>query len=547
MSALSKILRGTIYCLFLFILLLILSGGLFLGRPHEISQINLFVLFLWILIAIYFLVNKFSAKSFPMEDLLPFRATDFLIKTFEDSKPERLWKLGLILSSVFAITFIICSIFKYYSFNAYMWDLGLFDNLLWNTSIGNFYKVSTVFKPYQNVLGDHIHPIILLFLPFYKIYPSPVWFLFFQPIIVAIGALGVFRLANAVLKDQSLSFLFFLSFLMYLPLRKGILFDFHESSFFPCIYIWMFVYYFERKYNKALIFFILSFAIKETAALYNSVLLLSLVLFSTESKNHKISPAILAGISFAVFLFEIQILIPHFRGGTEYEYFQKYESIGRTPFGMVQFLFTDPAFFLSHMFQRDKFVFTLKVLAPLAFLSVFSLRACMIVAAPLLLLILPDDPKKYDPQFTFHYGLDLAPFVFLSAILGLKNLQARFPMFKKRFIFFLILWLSLALYDKSEIWRIRTFFPSKEDYQLHQFLRNIPKERTIRSITNCVPHFSERNNFQEASWRKPGPENEYYYIIPTLFLNKPEVIRGLKERQYRLQREIGKVSIFVKE
>ena len=543
-----RILRAVIDCLFLFILFLILTGGfvLRLKTPYEISQINLFVLFLWVLIAIYFFINKSSAKLFPLEDLLPFKATDSLLKTSEEFEPQDLLKLRLLLSAVFATTLIICSIFKYYSFNAYMWDLGFFDNLLWNTSIGNFYKVATVFKPYQNVLGDHIHPIILLFLPFYKIHPSPVWLLFFQPIIVAIGALGIFRLAYAILKDQSLSFLFFLAFLMYLPLRKGILFDFHESSFFPCIYIWMFAFYFEGRYKEALLLFVLSFAIKETAALYNSVLLLS-ILFSREAKSRKIAAVILSAICLGIFLFEIEILIPHFRGGTAYEYNVKYQTIGGSPLGVFQFFFTDPASFLGHIFQEDKIVFALKVLAPLAFLSVFSLRGCLIVAVPLLVLILSDDPKKYDPQFAFHYGLDLAPFVFLSAILGLKSLQVRFPSIRKRFVFFLILWLSLALYDKSEMMRIRSFRPSKEDFRLHEFLDSIPKEKTVRAITNFVPHFSERNNFQEASWKQPGPGNEDYYIIPTLFLDKPEVIRGIKEKKYELLKEIDKVSIFVKD
>src|SRR5438093_8764173 len=135
-----KLLRTVIDCLFLFIFFLILTGGfvLSLNRDYEISRINPFVLLLWILIAIYFLLNKSAEKPSPLEDLLPFKITDFLLKTFEELEPKALLKLRLLLSAVFAITLIICSIFKYYSFNAYLWDLGFFDNLLWNTSIGNF-------------------------------------------------------------------------------------------------------------------------------------------------------------------------------------------------------------------------------------------------------------------------------------------------------------------------------------------------------------------------------------------------------------------------
>jgi uncharacterized membrane protein len=542
-----KILRLVINSLFVFILFLILTGGfvLHLTKTYEISSINLFVLILWALIGIYFLLRKYGAKPLSVEDLLPFKATGFLMKTFEESPFQKLRKLSFILAGVFASLLIICSIFKYFSFNSYMWDLGFFDNLLWNTSLGNFYRVSTTFKTYQNVLGDHLHPIILLFLPFYRIYPSPVWLLFFQPIIVAIGAIGIFRLGHAILKDQALSFVIFLAFLMYLPVRRGVLFDFHESSFFPCIFTWMYVYYFEKQYKKAFLLFILSFAIKETAALYNSVFLFS-VLFSSESKRQKIISAVLSVISFSIFLVEITVLIPYFRGGTPYEYYEIYRTIGRSPSGIIEYIFTKPILFLKHIFQKAKFIFTLKVLAPLAFLTVFTLRGCMIVAVPLLILILSDDPRRYDPRFSYHYGLDLAAFVFLSAILGLHNVLTRFPNMNKRLVFFLILWLSLALYDKSEVMRIRSFLPSKEDVQLHEILINIPKDKTIRATTNFVPHFSQRNNFQEALPLKPEPENEDYYIIPTIYLNRTTVIKALKDQNYQLLRGTTKVSIFIK-
>jgi len=114
-------------------------------------------------------------------------------------------------------------------------------------------------------------------------------------------------------------------------------------------------------------------------------------------------------------------------------------------------------------------------------------------------------------------------------------------------VFFLILWLSLALYDRSEIMRIRSFWPTKQDFQLHSFLRNIPKENTVRSISTLVPHFSERNNFQEASWERPGPEKEDYYIVPTVYLNRSVVVSGIREHKYKLLGEIREVSIFVRE
>src|SRR5262245_11131844 len=140
-----RLLKIAIDGLFFFILFLVVTGGfvLHLETTHEISSINYFVVILWGLISIYFLLRKYTSGH-SLEELLPFKITDFLIKKSEESL-ESINKFAVILAAVFASLLMVCSIFKYFSFNAYMWDLGFFDNLLWNTSQGNFYKVSTTF------------------------------------------------------------------------------------------------------------------------------------------------------------------------------------------------------------------------------------------------------------------------------------------------------------------------------------------------------------------------------------------------------------------
>src|SRR5687767_13406933 len=99
---------------------------------------------------------------------------------------------------IISVAIILWSAFLYvlamYRFNAFvgtMGDMGNTENILWNTINGEPFRLSTLKVSW---LGQHFAPGILLWAPFYALWPDPRCVLLLQAITIALGALPVYLL-----------------------------------------------------------------------------------------------------------------------------------------------------------------------------------------------------------------------------------------------------------------------------------------------------------------------------------------------------------------
>jgi len=77
-------------------------------------------------------------------------------------------------------------------------DLSFFHNLVWNVSEGFGYRQSATYHEPPGVFSEtHFEPIILLAVPFYKLVPSLTTLFAVQSTLIALGAVGVYRLVRA--------------------------------------------------------------------------------------------------------------------------------------------------------------------------------------------------------------------------------------------------------------------------------------------------------------------------------------------------------------
>src|SRR6266571_5602718 len=90
--------------------------------------------------------------------------------------PFRVVAGGALLAGVY---YSICGLLIHYSFHSYGWDLGLFDQVLWNTSHGRDFQYSFRDISY---LGDHYQPVLWLLSPLPRLHLGP------APLLVAQGA-----------------------------------------------------------------------------------------------------------------------------------------------------------------------------------------------------------------------------------------------------------------------------------------------------------------------------------------------------------------------
>ena len=80
--------------------------------------------------------------------------------------------LAVGLVGLYIITFARLAIASYLGFDANGFDLGVYDQVVWNTLHGRVFFYTATGQPLLH-LSNHADPILLLLAPFYLIYSGP--------------------------------------------------------------------------------------------------------------------------------------------------------------------------------------------------------------------------------------------------------------------------------------------------------------------------------------------------------------------------------------
>ena len=227
------------------------------------------------------------------------------------------------------------NIFRYNNFDYGKFDLGNMSQMLWTTLHGRFMYLTDYFGtnlPRWSM--SHVDPILLIFLPFFIIFPSPMTLVVSQLVLVIFSSLLIFLIADQKLESKFSALLFGLSFLFYPAVGFLIAWTgFHGVTAAIPFFLIAF-YIFERMYKKnkfskkGLIVFWLCLIIvmmgKEQLSLYT--LLFGFFVWILRGKK-KLGLWIM-GISLVWFILAFLIIIPHY-SRYRIEGFKKFsESLG---------------------------------------------------------------------------------------------------------------------------------------------------------------------------------------------------------------------------
>ena len=151
-----------------------------------------------------------------------------------------LW--AIILS--FALLFSALSLNRHAAFQSNGFDLGNVNQAIWNTAQGRPLAFTNM-APIDNRLALHVEPILLLFVPFYRLgLGGPEWLLMAQAGIVALGAWPLYLIARPRLGPGG-AFIVCLAYLLYPALEAAVLYDFHAVTLASTFLLFAF-YYLER-------------------------------------------------------------------------------------------------------------------------------------------------------------------------------------------------------------------------------------------------------------------------------------------------------------
>jgi uncharacterized membrane protein len=147
------------------------------------------------------------------------------------------------------------SYLRYLGFLTNAWDLGIFQQALWNSGHGGgllYYTVELPWNTTGSFLGVHFSPILLLLIPIYTALPGPLTLMVIQSLAVGASAFPMYRLAARRIGPWP-GLALALIFVMSPEMLGGVLFDFHVESFIPLFALTLWVAWEERRYRLAIV------------------------------------------------------------------------------------------------------------------------------------------------------------------------------------------------------------------------------------------------------------------------------------------------------
>src|SRR2546421_7643444 len=132
----------------------------------------------------------------------------------------------------YLLLFSWLSVRRHQTYHSLGADLGLFDQIFWNTVHGRPFEstMSLAWTDPHSFFADHFSPVLWLLVPFYTLVPRPETLLVLQTLALALGAVPVYLAARHRLPPGYQRLLWVAAYLLFVPLAHINLFDFHEIT-----------------------------------------------------------------------------------------------------------------------------------------------------------------------------------------------------------------------------------------------------------------------------------------------------------------------------
>src|SRR5437588_742018 len=133
---------------------------------------------------------------------------------------------------LYAVVFGSLALIRHWAFHSTALDLGVFDQVLWNTVHGRFMESTLSLErcdPHSFFL-DHFSPALLLIVPFYAVFQRPETLIVFQTAALALGAWPVYLMARHYLPRGGGRLVWVAVYVLSAPLAWITFYDFHEIT-----------------------------------------------------------------------------------------------------------------------------------------------------------------------------------------------------------------------------------------------------------------------------------------------------------------------------
>ena len=405
----------------------------------------------------------------------------------------------VLLMLVFMVIFSAYGIHRLYTFNSNYFDLGIMDQVVHNTAHGRFLEMTNQ-DLHRNTsrLAIHFDPILALFAPLYSIYQGPEVLIVGQVVVVGMGALAVFLLARKMLKSDMAGLLFAASYLLFYPIQRAVLFDFH-SVVLATSFILFLIYFIESKrYVFASICLILALLTKENVGLVTFMLGAYYVFVR---KERRFSPYMMAA-SVIAFVATVFMIIPYFRQNSHFA-LKYYGEFGDSPGRIILGIFEQPLLTAQKVLTVEALMYLGSLLLSHGLFIVFAPIEFLISLSDLLINLLSANQNMRG--IYFHYNALIVPFIFLSAIVGYGRIRTKFgPASVKYVVALMVLAHAVSIYQYNPVplsWVKEPAYRDTIDYSklatVKEWSQKLGYEVKVSSTPRLAPFFTGRHYYYD--------------------------------------------------
>jgi uncharacterized membrane protein len=306
------------------------------------------------------------------------------------------------------------SLLIHYSFHSFGWDLGLFDQLLWNLERGNGWEYSFRQISY---LGDHFQPLLLLLVPLVWLDAGPAPLLVAQALALAAGAIPLFAAAR-LRAGETAAWLLAGTYLLSLPVMRAVNYDFHVEAFVPLL---AFAAFWGLVTGKRPVFAataLLLLGVKEDAVL----IVLGLCWLAWFGFGERRLSLAVGGISLVYAATVMFVVMPHYLGDATNPMIERYGYLGNSAREIAGTALTRPDLLAGHLARWDALGAVLLLLAGAGFLSLFRPALALPLIPLLAIPLLAEHPEQ--SVLEVHYGLVPMTYALCVAVLAVPTVTA---------------------------------------------------------------------------------------------------------------------------
>ncbi len=411
---------------------------------------------------------------------------------------------------LFIMVFTYIAIFSYTAirqhnaYNTTLFDLGIFDQVVWNTAHGRLFESSI--KGF-NFLGDHFSPILVLAAPLYYIWSDARMLLILQTLLLAIGVFPIYLIARREFKENSIALLFAFIYLAYPALGYLNMFDFHPIAISVPFLAWAFYFFKTDRWGPFYSCITGALLCKEEIAI---IVAFFGIFIWIKTRNFKKGIPVF-GLGLFYFILIMFFIIPEFGKG-QFLYYVRYSHLGANIREIAKTIVFHPIYSLACSFTLKKLANFAFIFLALGFAPFFSPLHLLPVLPTLAYSYLSNYPLQFDVRY--QYTAPMIPFLVFAAMYGTKNILGwlQKDIWKKIFLYFLLFCTICASLCQIIVpLRKKPLTPRAAHLEIIQAARLIPKNSSLTAGNSLGAHFSQRQFIKKYSIEET-PSTELVFL-----------------------------------